>query len=136
MGALNVRRRNGAGNTAQLLGLLLSSFKSVLYLIILAEDITEGTSLSLETELGGCRDESENTPGWDFCLLVCPSNGASLYPGGERKEGNIKQTGEECEHKEPDTQTCLEKDPAKHLHLMLSSKCCKDSKPFCQPISP
>lgn len=79
---------NRAGSISPVPGLLLLPLKAVLYLLILAEDITEGSSLRLESELGGCRDESENTPVWDFCLLVCPHNGTSLYPGWERKEGN------------------------------------------------
>jgi len=35
------------------------------------------------------RDESESISVWDFCLLVCPRNGTSLYPGGG--EGGEKQ---------------------------------------------
>lgn len=61
MDALDVRRRNGAGNTSHLLRLLLSSLKAVLYLVVLAEDVTESTSLRLESELGNCRDGSEKT---------------------------------------------------------------------------
>lgn len=34
------------------------------------------------------RDDSENIPVWDFCLIVCARNGTSLYPGVGRKERN------------------------------------------------
>lgn len=54
MDALNVRGENRVGNISPLLGLLLSSLKLVLHLIVLAEDITEVTSVRLESG-GGWR---------------------------------------------------------------------------------
>lgn len=68
------------------------------------------------------------------CLFVLAMGHLFTQEGGGRRETDtavLKQTEEECKHKEPDTRICLEKDPAKHLHLMLCSKCCRCSKQQC-----
>lgn len=73
------------------------------------------------------------------CLFVLAMGHLFTQGGRGRRETDtpvLKQAEEECKHEEPDTQTCLDKDPAEHLPVMLSSKCCKGSKPVCQPISP
>lgn len=126
MDALDVKRRNRAGNTSHLLRLLLSSLKAVLYLVVLDEDVTEGTILRLESELGNCRDGSEKTSvGFLFGWLSLQWD-ISLPRRGEEGGKQILQYLNK-QRKSASTRSQAHKAALRRILLNISISCCPAS---------